>query len=46
MDRRAVWTALALACLLLGACKDKRDPLKPTVATPAAVVAAAPAAPA
>jgi hypothetical protein len=37
------WTALALSCLLMAACKGKHDPLKPTVA-PAAVVA--PAAPA
>jgi NADH:ubiquinone oxidoreductase subunit 4 (subunit M) len=35
--------AFALACLCLAACKDKHDPLKPTVA-PAAVVAPAPAA--
>jgi hypothetical protein len=34
---------LALACLCLGACKDKQNPLKPTVTQPA-VVAAAPAA--
>ncbi len=35
------WTALALSCLLLAACKDKHDPLKPTVAQPAAVTATA-----
>lgn len=33
------WTALALSCLLLAACKDKHDPLKPTVAQPAAAAA-------
>ena len=44
MDTRTLrWTALALSCLLLAACKDKHDPLKPTVA-PAAVVAPAVAA--
>lgn len=36
MQSRAVrWTALALSCLLLVACKGKHDPLKPTVAQPA-----------
>jgi hypothetical protein len=34
------WTALALCCLLLAACKDKHDPLKPTVAAPAVTAAA------
>ena len=34
------WTALALSCLLLAGCKDKHDPLKPTVAQPAVVTAA------
>ena len=44
MDQRTLrWTALALSCLLMAACKDKHDPLKPTVAKPA-VVAPAPAA--
>jgi hypothetical protein len=33
----------ALACLCLGACKDKHDPLKPTVGKPAVVAPAAPA---
>jgi hypothetical protein len=32
MDKRTLrWTALALSCLLLAGCKDKHDPLKPTV---------------
>jgi hypothetical protein len=31
----------ALACLCLAACKDKHDPLKPTVATQAVVAPAA-----
>lgn len=35
------WTALALSCLLLAACKDKHDPLKPTVAQPAVTAPAA-----
>jgi hypothetical protein len=35
---RCTAVALALACLLLAACKDKHDPLKPTVAQPATVV--------
>ena len=26
------WRALLLACLLLAACKDKHEPIKPTVA--------------
>lgn len=38
--------ALTLACLLLGACKDKHDPLKPTVTQPATVVPAPAPAPA
>jgi hypothetical protein len=43
MDTRTLrWTALAFACLCLAACKDKHDPLKPTVVhTAVAVVAAA-----
>jgi hypothetical protein len=36
------WTALALCTLLLAGCKDKHEPLKPTV-TPPAVQAPAPA---
>jgi hypothetical protein len=34
--------AMLLACLCLGACKDKHEPLKPTVSQPA-VQAPAPA---
>ena len=30
------WRALLLACLLLAACKDRHEPIKPTVAQPAA----------
>jgi hypothetical protein len=42
MEPRALrWTALALSCLLLVACKDKHDPLKPTVAQPAIAAHAA-----
>ena len=26
------WTALVLACLLVGACKDRYEPVKPTAA--------------
>jgi hypothetical protein len=32
--RRFRWTALALSCLLIVACKDKHEPLKPTVMQP------------
>jgi hypothetical protein len=36
MDKRSLpWTALTLCCLLLAACKDRHDPLKPTVDRPA-----------
>jgi hypothetical protein len=42
MDKPALrWTALALCCLLAAACKDKHDPLKPTVARPAVTAPAA-----
>lgn len=27
----ALWGALLLACLLVAACQDKRDPVKPSV---------------
>jgi hypothetical protein len=37
MNNRTVrWTALALSCLLLASCKDKHEPLKPTVLQPLA----------
>jgi hypothetical protein len=26
------WSVLAMACLVLGACQDRRDPVKPTTA--------------
>lgn len=39
--RTCRWTALAFACLFLAACKDKHEPLKPTVAAPAIVATAA-----
>jgi len=35
------WSALVLACLALGACQDRREPVKPTVDL--SVHAAAPA---
>jgi hypothetical protein len=38
--RTVRWTAFALACLLMVACKGKHDPLKPTVAQPAIATAA------
>jgi hypothetical protein len=42
MDTRTLrWTALAFACLCLAACKEKYDPLKPTVANPVTVASAA-----
>ncbi|MBC7456488.1 MAG: hypothetical protein H7335_22845 [Massilia sp.] len=44
-SRTRRWPILFLACLLLAACKDKHDPLKPTVAQPA-ITAPATAAPA
>ena len=30
------WSVLAVLCLLLAACQDRRDPVKPTVSRPAA----------
>ena len=33
---RFPWRALLLACLLLAACKDRHEPIKPTVAQPIA----------
>jgi predicted component of type VI protein secretion system len=42
MDKRTLrWTALALSCLLVAGCKDKHEPLKPTVARLAVTVPAA-----
>ncbi|MDB5910245.1 MAG: hypothetical protein JWP34_4359 [Massilia sp.] len=42
MDKPTLlWTALALSCLLVAGCKDKHDPLKPTVARPAVTAPAA-----
>jgi len=39
----ASWTAVAIACLLLAACQDRRDPVKPTTAAAIAVAAVVPA---
>jgi hypothetical protein len=41
----ARWSALVLACLLVAACQDKRDPVKPSVspAGPPASLVQAPA---
>jgi hypothetical protein len=35
------WSVLALACMLLGACQDRRDPVKPTTVAHAVIPAAA-----
>jgi hypothetical protein len=37
---RAAWSLLLLACLMLVACQDRREPVKPTV-TPATATLAA-----
>ncbi len=37
------WSVLAAACLLLAACQDRREPVKPTVG-PGAAATAGPAA--
>jgi hypothetical protein len=37
----ALMLAPVLACLLLGGCQDRRDPVKPTTATASASVASA-----
>jgi hypothetical protein len=38
------WSVLAMACLLVGACQDRRDPVKPTTAAQVAIPGAAAAA--
>ncbi len=35
------WRVLAMACLLLSACQDRRDPVKPTTVAQVAIPAAA-----
>jgi len=35
----ARWSLLLLACLMLAACQDRREPVKPTVAPAAAASA-------
>ena len=35
---RTRWSLLLLACLMLVACQDRREPVKPTVALAAATV--------
>jgi outer membrane biogenesis lipoprotein LolB len=35
-NRRVRWSLLLLACLMLVACQDRREPVKPTVALAAA----------
>jgi len=32
----ASWSLVAIACLLLAACQDRRDPVKPTTVLPVA----------
>jgi hypothetical protein len=39
-SRRVRWSLLILACLMLVACQDRREPVKPTVASAAAAVSA------
>lgn len=39
----ASWSVVAIACLLLAACQDRRDPVKPTTSLPLASAATAPA---
>jgi hypothetical protein len=39
-SHRVRWSLLLLACLMMVACHDRREPVKPTV-TPAAVTVAA-----
>jgi hypothetical protein len=38
---RARWSVLLLACLMLVACQDRREPVKPTVALATATATAA-----
>jgi hypothetical protein len=38
-SHRMRWSLLLLACLMMVACHDRRDPVKPTVAPAAATVA-------
>ena len=37
---RARWSLLLLACLMLVACQDRREPVKPTVTLATAAIAA------
>ena len=39
MNHRARWSLLLLACLMLVACQDRREPVKPTVTLAAATAA-------
>lgn len=36
---RARWSLLLLACLMLAACQDRREPVKPTVTPASAAIA-------
>lgn len=38
-SHRVRWSLLLLACLMMVACHDRREPVKPTVAPAAATVA-------
>lgn len=40
--RHAAWSLLLLACLMLVACQDRREPVKPTVDLAVATLAVAP----
>ena len=37
MKRSLRWSALALACLLASACKDRNEPVKPIANSPPAI---------
>ena len=39
MNHRTRWSLLLLACLMLVACQDRREPVKPTVASVPAAIA-------